>query len=103
MSKERWFTDRRWHEGRGVEGLERAIPKLVRVSLASGTTGTVTTIDHNLGRIPQSMSIVNIYYNLGASRGTEVWYRTDGDAAWDERQLDARFDFDDCEILVEIT
>lgn len=101
LTHERWYEGKRWK--RGQENIEPAIPAVVEVTLGASTAGTETTIDHNLGRIPNSMSITNVYYDAGATPGVETWHRLDGDDEWDERQLKARFSFEDASILVEIT
>ncbi len=101
MSHERWIEGRRWKQGMG--NIEPAIPAVMEVTLAAGTAGTPTTVEHNLGRIPNSMSIVNIYYDSGATPVAGSWYREDGDDEWDERKLTARFWMDECSLLVEVT
>lgn len=83
-------------DGHSVEG---AFGVRVSLTLDSGTANSITTISHNLGRTPQGIRIINVAMVAAADA---VWYRLRTDDDWNERNIDVRFRFDDCDMLLEV-
>ena len=86
------FSDRR--------DVARQFGERIKLTLAPGSADTVTTIPHNLGRVPQALRIVNVTLSAAAD---VVWYRLDSDRDWNIRDIDVRFRFDDGDVLLEVT
>ncbi|MCB7130268.1 MAG: hypothetical protein J3T61_12100 [Candidatus Brocadiales bacterium] len=82
------------------KSLESANGERIKIVLASGTANAITIIPHNLGRIPQSVRIVNMVL---AAAADVVWYRLRTDNPWDEQAIEVRFRFDDADVFLEVT
>ena len=81
------------------DSLARANGERISVTLAASKANAITTIPHNLARVPQGMRIVNVILDAAAD---VVWYRLLTDDDWNARDIDVRFRFDAATVLLEV-
>lgn len=78
--------------------LLRVQPQFIEIT-DTGAAGNLNSLDHNLGRVPRGVRIVN---SVLSSIQDNTAFRLDTDDAWTDRHIGVRFTADNARVLLEV-